>query len=195
VKDNAEYFLLLTEIEEIIYQSGEPLVYSQSIEKNEEKVTLKTPENQFVKEDVPDVEPAVSKDDFYKLRDNLMLDLMAKYDEDGRFYKKFSEGISVRKHGRSLIKSGTIISAIGLGTVIFAESDYSEELIFAGFLLVVAGETLITVGIPISIVSGVKRNKAKDAFYDKYLSGKQSTYTPTLQLKLVPNGVGLALNF
>jgi hypothetical protein len=34
---------------------------------------------------------------------------------------------------------------------------------------------------------------AKKEFYK--INDKQSTYTPTLQLKLVPNGVGLALNF
>jgi hypothetical protein len=50
--------------------------------------------------------------------------------------------------------------------------------------------------LPFNIVSGVKRNKAKDHFYDKYFSERrQITYLPTLQLKFVPNGVGLAFNF
>jgi len=141
-------------------------------------------------------EPLMSKAEFYTIYDKDMLKLMTEYDID--IAHSFRAGMDVRSTGRALTGTGIVISIIGTGLMVSGITGNDIGIYTVGFSASLLGDALITIGLPFNIVSGVKRNKAKDAFYNKYFSSQRksvNSYTPTLQLKVVPNGVGLALNF
>ena len=144
----------------------------------------------------------MSKAEFYKIRDKNMLKFMSEYDND--IAHSFRAGMSIRNSGRGLTSIGATLSVFGLGFAFISGLESGSNVQSSNTMFGIAicasilGDALITIGLPFNIVSGVKRNKAKDAFYNKYFSSQRksvNSYTPTLQLKVVPNGVGLALNF
>jgi len=142
------------------------------------------------------VVPLMSKEEFYKIRDRNMLKLMQEYDQTA--CSNFRSGMRMGKTGRFFTNTGVIVSSIGLWLTVASIMSKDEQMFISSLKFAAIGEVLIIIGLPFNIVSGARRNHTKDVFYDKYLSGKRQKSafdTPTLQLKLVPNGVGLALNF
>ena len=137
----------------------------------------------------------VNKMTFNRINDRAMLNLMESY-PDGIYAHNFRVGLNLNKTGRGYINAGIILSSIGMVGMVTGLTSNDEKLYNVGLGVAMLGEVLVTVGIPIKIVSGVRRNKAKNEFYEKYSSKQQfsNSYTPTMQLKLVPNGIGLALN-
>ena len=138
-------------------------------------------------------EPIMSKYAFDKIRDEQLMRLMSEKDYD--LYRQFRSSANLGRTGTGLIKSGVFLSVIGCGGLVVGGLMYNSTIAAFGFIALVSGDVLLDIGIPIAIVSVVRRNVAKNVFYEKYYSEKHASYAPTLHLKVVPNGVGLALNF
>ena len=187
-------------IDTIAVNSVPEIYYQQKYEQLRDSLQLVQEQKTVQKQPEPNPEllPLMSQVRFNKIYDKDMLNLMSSQHEE-TLYRDFRAGMSMGRKGHRFINAGIIISAVGTG-IMFASTINNDAQIYAlGLCSAVVGEVLLSVGIPISIVSGVKRNKTKDAFYNKYFSvGRQqvnSQVPTTLQLNLIPNGVGLTLNF
>jgi hypothetical protein len=182
--------------------SAQDTVVSANVEQIEVNVLTADNGQYFESQTVNEIDsaalPFIAKKEFYKINDKAMLQMMSVYAGNADIYSRFSKGVAKRKFGFGVLTGGVLSALVGTALIIdgLPDDGCTPDLSFdVGMLLSTAGGVLIIIGLPPAIVGSINRHKAKDAFYDKYFSGKQSTYTPTLQLKLVPNGVGLALNF
>jgi len=114
-------------------------------------------------------------------------------------YIKYMNGDRMRKNGYGLIFTGVFSTMLGAAFVISATNifydnkDYQNIQKGIGYGLIVTGDILLAVGIPVHLVGKSKRRSALKEFHNQYNSASSST--SHFQLNLNSNGVGVSFVF
>ena len=109
-----------------------------------------------------------------------------------KYYESFGSACRMKKTGSTLLGSGVAVAAVGFILILWDKNDamYTTGLVFA-----IAGDCLITAGIPISIAAGVRKKSIKNNFAAEHFGPDYYSHQFDLKFGLTSNGLGLTLNF
>ncbi|MDR1847159.1 MAG: hypothetical protein LBR17_03470 [Bacteroidales bacterium] len=153
--------------------------------------------------------PFMTAAKFNAMDDDDVSDFLEK-NEHGEIYDLFSSGMRNRRAGKALLGVGIGFAGVGLiftitGAALGIDDYYSSYgyyytgdgygLYVTGLCFLGTGSGLIIASIPLSAVGGAKKSRAKEAYINQYLGGKQQSYQPTLNFGLTRGGIGLTLQF
>jgi hypothetical protein len=185
----------------IIYENGTKIVFC------DDTIAQNARENLQEK-----YRPAISRSEFYKLKDTEILKLMSEFDLTNKNLSQFKYGYDLRKSGNHKIGFGAAITCMSAfcylyGVSQFTETDYNNEnyhdnsdgsinaIVPASVAGMIIGEIVIASGTVMRIISGIKRNKAKDRFFNEHFSMQRQPSDFSISLSLKPVSAGLVLNF
>jgi hypothetical protein len=188
--DNQEgptYTVKKTEIATIIYQNGQVEVFEQQQQQQQQPYTK------------PQTSENINNNPDYVYFKSLNDDAMSAFlqNNDQECYQTFRTGEKFKITGKALLIPGIILTAGGFGAAIvglcyWAENGYHWAWVtyWVGVSALAVGQSCIIASIPLMAVGGGMKAKAKNMYVDKYYKGKTS-----LNLNVLPNGIGFALKF
>ena len=191
VQSGQTYTIDISEVAVIRYENGQMMVFDDAI----------------IYEEPDKMSSGTLKSEFDRIGDND--DQMLKFFRENNFskyYNSFESACRQRNAGRALLGTGIGLSIGGLVVTIIGAAQYDgsydtiEEdrfiaFMVTGYALMITGEVLTIVSIPISITAGVRKRIIKNNFAEEYFGIRGYTYQPKLNFGQTTHGIGLTLNF